>query len=91
MASNVGSSESFDSVYPLRKRLLYVLALVVIAILIAGFWHRGLVDGFGRTVVAGGTIGDTQELASQYDARGGGFGLVFAAIAGLAATFTACN
>lgn len=91
MQASAGSNESFYSVYPLRKRLLYVFILVVIAILIAGFWHRGLVDGFGRNVVAGNTIGDTQELASQYDTHGGGFGLVFAAIAGLAATFTACN
>jgi sulfite exporter TauE/SafE len=36
-------------------------------------------------------IGNTSELAGSYAARGAGFGFVFAAIAGLAATFTACN
>lgn len=80
----------FHTAYPLRTRIAYVLAIVIIAILIAGFWHRGLVDGFGRDV-ASSTIGDTRELAGQYGERGSGFGIVFAAIAGLAATFTACN
>jgi sulfite exporter TauE/SafE len=88
---NVQEAESFYTAYPLKKRLLYVLVMIVIAVLIAGFWHRGLVGAFGTNIVAGGTIGDTGELAGQYDERGGGFGLIFAAIAGLAATFTACN
>ncbi len=65
--------------------------MIVIAVLMAGFWHRGLVGRFGTNIIAGGTIGDTGELAGQYDSRGGGFGLIFAAVAGLAATFTACN
>lgn len=91
MAVNVQEPAGFDTAYPFRKRLMYVIVMIIVAVLIAGFWHRGLVDGFGRDVVASGTIGDTGELASQYDSRGGGFGLLFAAIAGLAATFTACN
>ncbi len=91
MAKLSNPDAEFLAAYPLAKRLKYVLGLVLIAILIAGFWHRGLVDGFGRDIVAGTTIGDTTELAGQYDDRGGGFGIVFAAIAGLAATFTACN
>ncbi len=91
MAVNVQEADDFYTAYPLRKRLLYVLGIVIVAVVIAGFWHRGLVDGFGRDVIAGGTIGNTVDLAGQYDARGSGFGLIFAAIAGLAATFTACN
>jgi hypothetical protein len=82
---------SFLQVYPRNTRLMYTFVAVVFAILVAGFWSRDLADGFGRTLVAGGTIGDTHGLADEYDSRGGGFGFVFAAIAGLAATFTACN
>lgn len=91
MAVNVQEEEAFYTAYPLGRRLLYVFGMIIVAVLIAGFWHRGLVDGFGREIVAGKTIGNTGELAEQYDTHGGGFGLVFAAIAGLAATFTACN
>jgi hypothetical protein len=82
---------SFEDAYTYKKRLGYTILTIIIAVLIAGFWNRGLSDGFGRELVAAGTIGNTTELAGQYDARGGGFGFIFAAIAGLAATFTACN
>jgi hypothetical protein len=82
---------TFKNVYPYKRRIGYLIVTILIAVLIAGFWNRGISDGFGRDIIAGGTIGDTVELASQYDTRGGGFGFIFAAIAGLAATFTACN
>ncbi len=82
---------TFDNVYPYNKRVIYTIITIIIALLIAGFWNRGISDGFGRTIIAGNTIGDTVELAGQFDARGSGFGMIFAAIAGLAATFTACN
>lgn len=88
-ASSPGTG--FEAAYPLAMRVRYVLVLVLVAILVAGFWHRGIVDGFGRDVVAGSTIGDTGDLAGEYAEKGSGFGFVFAAIAGLAATFTACN
>lgn len=91
MGTNIQDAETFYTAYPLKKRLKYVFGMIIGAVLVAGFWHRGLVDGFGRDIVAGGTIGNTVELAGQYDSHGGGFGLIFAAIAGLAATFTACN
>lgn len=42
-------------------------------------------------MVAGPTIGDTKELAGSFEEHGMGFGVIFAAVAGLAATFTACN
>lgn len=77
--------------YDSRKRLVWGLGVAALGILIAGFWNYHLVDGFGRDVIAGKTIGDTGALAGAYDERGGGFGFLFAAIAGLAATFTACN
>lgn len=72
---------------------LWVLALLAVAagVIVAGFWNFHLVDGFGRDVVAGGTIGDTSLLAGSFAERGLGFGFLFAAVAGVAATFTACN
>jgi len=91
MVMKVEEVENFCTAYPVKRRLVYVLVMIILAVLVAGFWHRGLVDGFGRNIVAGETIGNTNELAGQYDSHGGGFGLIFAAIAGLAATFTACN
>jgi len=66
-------------------------AVIITGIIIAGFWNFHLVDGFGRDFIAGRTIGDTGALAGAFGERGGGFGFIFAAIAGLAATFTACN
>jgi len=60
-------------------------------VLLAGFWNFRLVDGFGRDVVAAGALGDTAVLAGTFAANGMGFGVAFAAVAGLAATFTACN
>ncbi|MEX2531895.1 MAG: hypothetical protein WD960_14095 [Gemmatimonadota bacterium] len=72
---------------------LWGLALLAVAagVIIAGFWNFHLVDGFGRDVVAGRTIGDTRALAGSFAERGLGFGFLFAAVAGVAATFTACN
>ena len=83
--------DNFSTAYPPAKRYRYTLVTVLVAILIAGFWHPGVVDGFGRDVVAGSTIGDTNALAGEFENRGSLFGIIFAAIAGLAATFTACN
>ena len=84
-------SDPFLSHYQPSKRLMWALGVMVFGILIAGFWNYHLVDGFGRDFIAGKTIGDTGQLAGSYGERGGGFGFIFAAIAGLAATFTACN
>jgi hypothetical protein len=38
--------------YSLRTRLIWTLAAMVVAILIAGLWNARAVDGFGRDVVA---------------------------------------
>jgi cytochrome c biogenesis protein CcdA len=79
------------TVYTLRTRLTWTVAAIVLAVCLAGFWNARAVDGFGRDVVAANTIGDTKELASSFDEHGMGFGVIFAAVVGLAATFTACN
>jgi len=50
-----------------------------------------VVDGFGSDIVANTTIGGAAGKASQFDTLGAGFGFLFAMVAGLAATFTACN
>lgn len=81
----------FQSKYSFKRRLAYTSIAILAAVLIAGFWNYHLVDGFGKEVVAGNTIGDTSQLANDFGTKGGSFGLIFAAIAGLAATFTACN
>ncbi|TMD86318.1 MAG: hypothetical protein E6I73_16260, partial [Chloroflexi bacterium] len=72
-------------------RGLYALAAVGGGVLIAGFWNYKLVDGFGRGFVATNTIGNPDQLSTSFTSNGMLFGLVFAAVAGLAATFTACN
>ena len=76
-----------------RSRLvLLALVAALVGVAIAGFWNYHLVDGFGQDVVAGQTIGNTAQIAEDgYGAYGANFGFLFAAIAGLAATFTACN
>lgn len=73
------------------RRAWLALGAVALGVLVAGFWNYHLVDGFGREFVAGRTIGDTEALARAWTERGASFGYLFAAIAGLAATFTACN
>lgn len=77
--------------YRLRTRLLLLVAALAVGTLIAGFWNFKLVDGFGRNVVAGNTVGNPEGLSGAFGEKGFGFGFIFAAIAGLAATFTACN
>lgn len=84
-------SNDFQSKYSLNRRIIYTVLAIFAAILIAGFWNYHLVDGFGKEFVAGNTIGDTAQLGDDYSTKGSSFGFIFAAIAGLAATFTACN
>lgn len=90
-ASSTLSPESPRQVHTASRLLSYALGAVVLGILIAGFWNYHLVDGFGKEIIAGGTIGDTAELAGSFASHGSVFGILFAAVAGLAATFTACN
>jgi hypothetical protein len=78
-------------VYDATRLFLYIAGAIVLGVLIAGFWNYHLVDGFGKDVIAGATIGNTAELAGGYSSHGAAFGFLFAAVAGAAATFTACN
>lgn len=77
--------------YGMLRVLGWAFLAVVLGILIAGFWNYHLVDGFGKDVVAGNTIGNTEKLSGKYGQYGVGLGMFFGTIAGLAATFTACN
>lgn len=90
-SSTALSRENPRRAYDRPRLLLYTAGAVVLGVLIAGFWNYHLVDGFGKEIIAKGTIGDTAELAGSYSAHGSLFGVLFAAVAGLAATFTACN
>lgn len=85
------SSENPRQVYRTTRLILYATGAVILGVLIAGFWNYHLVDGFGKDVIAGGTLGETAELAGSYSSHGAAFGFLFAAVAGAAATFTACN
>lgn len=80
-----------STTYPIASRVIWAVSSVTLGVIIAGFWNYKLVDGFGRQVVAANTVGDTHALASSFSTNGAAFGLIFAAVAGLAATFTACN
>ena len=67
------------------------MVAVVAALVLAGFWNFQVIDGFGRDVIATPVIGDPTSLSTTFPERGFAFGFLFAAVAGLAATFTACN
>jgi cytochrome c biogenesis protein CcdA len=75
--------------FPLRKRIIWALLAIVVGVVIAGFWNYKLVDGFGRDVVVHGILGESKGVS--YQSQGLEFGFLFAAAAGLASTFTACN
>jgi hypothetical protein len=77
--------------YPAARRVAYLLSAMTLGVIVAGFWNFRVVDGFGANVVAANTIGTYQGRAADFGALGAGFGFVFALVAGLAATFTACN
>jgi cytochrome c biogenesis protein CcdA len=77
--------------YSLRRRVVWVIVSLALGILIAGFWNYKIVDNFGRNIIANRTIGETAQLAGSFQENGFGFGMIFALIAGVAATFTACN
>src|SRR5207245_11261249 len=70
-------------------RALIAAAAALGGVVVAGFWNYKLVDGFGRGVVAANTIGNPDTLASSFTSNGALFGVVFAAVAGIAVSFTA--
>ncbi len=77
--------------YGLSRRVTIMALGMAGGLVVAGFWNARLADGFGRNVVTASTIGDSGVLSGTFAQYGFGFGFLFAAIAGLAATFTACN
>jgi sulfite exporter TauE/SafE len=77
--------------YPLARRLTYLVAAVGLGVILAGFWNFRVVDGFGADIVAASTIGEYRGKAGEFAVLGTAFGFLFAFVAGLAATFTACN
>src|SRR5262245_35701905 len=77
--------------YAMSTRVGAAFGAALMGIAIAGFWNPRLVDGFGRDVIATPALGDTAALSTTFAQNGFGFGFFFAAIAGLAATLTACN
>lgn len=83
-------SDNLTNVYSARQRGIYFTGAALAGVMIAGFWHVNLVDGFGRGL-AGQALGGFEGRAGQFSALGEGFGFIFAIVAGLAATFTACN
>lgn len=91
VTQTVSQNLKLSDVYGSRQLAAFAFAAMAAAVLIAGFWNYHLVDGFGRDVIAGPVIGDASDLAGSFHERGIGFGFIFAAVAGLAATFTACN
>lgn len=89
--SRRGAAVALRQAYSVRVRVLYTLAAATGAVLLAGFWNFRLVDDFGRELVTGNVIGDSAVLSDTFAVNGMGFGVIFAVVAGLAATFTACN
>lgn len=77
--------------YPLSRRVACLLVASLTGVVVAGFWNFRVVDEFGAAVVAGNTIGEYRGVSAQFSTLGAAFGFVFALVAGLAATFTACN
>jgi cytochrome c biogenesis protein CcdA len=86
-----GLTADVGAAYPLSRRLTYLAAAAAAGVIVAGFWNFRVVDGFGADIVAAGTIGDYRGRAAEFTTLGASFGFVFALVAGLAATFTACN
>lgn len=87
----LGPGTDLRQVLGTRGRVAWTVAAVTIGCLIAGLWNFHLADGFGRDVVAAHTVGDTGVLSGMFGQLGLTFGFAFAWVAGLAATFTACN
>jgi hypothetical protein len=87
----IAADDAVTRTYPAGRRIIYLLAAVAAGVVIAGFWNFRVVDGFGADIVAANTIGEYRGKAGEFGALGAAFGFVFAFVAGLAATFTACN
>jgi cytochrome c biogenesis protein CcdA len=80
-----------SAAYAPGRRVAYLIAATLVGVVIAGFWNFRVVDGFGADIVAANTIGEYRGKAGEFAILGATFGFLFAFVAGLAATFTACN
>lgn len=89
--ADLSPSAGVAAAYTRARRVGCLLLAAAVGVIIAGFWNFRVVDGFGADIVAANTIGDYRGKAGEFATLGGAFGLVFAVVAGLAATFTACN
>lgn len=89
--STSAAAADLSAAYPLARRILWLTLAAAAGVVVAGFWNFRLVDGFGADIVAANTIGSYQGRAADFAVLGAGFGFLFALVAGLAATFTACN
>jgi sulfite exporter TauE/SafE len=87
----IGSTADLRQALGPGRRLAWIVGAIAIGTVIAGLWNYHLADGFGRDVVAANTVGDTSVLSTMFGQLGLTFGFAFAWVAGLAATFTACN
>jgi hypothetical protein len=63
----------------------------VLGMVVAGFWNVRAVDGLGLAMFVTPFIGPFEGKGVDFAAHGYGFGVLFAVLAGLAATFTASN
>ena len=72
-------------------RPAWLLASAVAGVCMAGFWNVRAVDGLGVALFVSPVVGTFEGLANDFATRGSAFGVLFAAVAGLAATVTASN
>jgi hypothetical protein len=72
-------------------RPAWLLASAVAGVCVAGFWNVRAVDGLGVALFVSPVVGTFEGLATEFATRGSAFGVLFAAVAGLAATVTASN
>ena len=89
--SAVATTSDRVDAFAVSRRAMYLISAMALGVIVAGFWNFRVVDGFGSDVVAANTIGTYQGKAAEFATLGAGFGFIFALVAGLAATFTACN
>lgn len=74
-----------------RSTLPALATGTAVGVLVSGFWHVRAVDGLGLAMFVTPVIGAFEGKAETFPQNGAAFGLLFCALAGLAATFTASN
>jgi hypothetical protein len=69
----------------------WLVAGIAVGVSVAGFWNVRFVDGLGVATFVSPAIGAFEGKASQFASLGSWFGVLFAVVAGLAATITASS